>query len=338
MLRGQQSWWFEKAPKIISTATIVGPLEGLGPLADTFDVIHPELDMNEKTWEKAERLMLNQATQKALSKANLDSSDLQIYVGGDLLNQIITNSFVARELAIPYLGVFGACSTSMESLAIVAQLVSSGAVKYGMAATSSHNATAEKQFRYPTEYGAQKPPTAQNTITGSGAAIVSLQGKGPIIEAATIGKVIDLGITDPFNMGAAMAPAAVDTIIAHFNDLNRSPLDYDLIITGDLASVGHPIAKELLLKEGVPINQTSFDDCGLRIYDIEQQDVQAGGSGAGCSAVITYGQIIQQLTEGKLKRVLVVATGALMSPISFQQGDTIPCIAHAVALKGMGVE
>lgn len=338
MLRGQQSWWFEKAPKIISTATVVGPLEGLGPLADTFDVIHPELDMNEKTWEKAERLMLNQATQKALEKANLDASDLQIYVGGDLLNQIITNSFVARELAIPYLGVFGACSTSMESLAIVAQLVSSGAVNYGMAATSSHNATAEKQFRYPTEYGAQKPPTSQNTITGSAAAVVSLQGEGPRIEAATIGKVIDLGITDPFNMGAAMAPAAVDTIIAHFNDLNRSPLDYDLIITGDLASVGHPIAKELLLKNGVPINQTCFDDCGLRIYDIEQQDVQAGGSGAGCSAVVTYGQIMQQLTEGKLKRVLMVATGALMSPISFQQGDTIPCIAHAVALKGMGVE
>ncbi|HIW34846.1 MAG TPA: stage V sporulation protein AD, partial [Candidatus Paenibacillus intestinavium] len=327
MLRGQQSWWFDKAPKIISTATVVGPLEGLGPLADTFDVIHPELDMNEKTWEKAERLMLNQATQKALEKANLDASDLQIYVGGDLLNQIITNSFVARELAIPYLGVFGACSTSMESLAIVAQLVSSGAVNYGMAATSSHNATAEKQFRYPTEYGAQKPPTSQNTITGSAAAVVSLQGEGPRIEAATIGKVIDLGITDPFNMGAAMAPAAVDTIIAHFNDLNRSPLDYDLIITGDLASVGHPIAKELLLKNGVPINQTNFDDCGLRIYDIEQQDVQAGGSGAGCSAVVTYGQIMQQLTEGKLKRVLMVATGALMSPISFQQGDTIPCIA-----------
>lgn len=338
MLRGQQSWVFAKEPIIISAATVVGPSEGEGPLGDTFDVVHPELDMNEKTWEKAERAMLNQVTQMALTKANLNASDLQIYVGGDLLNQIITNSFVARELAVPYLGVFGACSTSMESLAITAQLVSSGAVKYGMAATSSHNCTVEKQFRYPTEYGAQKPPTAQNTITGAASAILSLHGDGPSIEAATIGKVIDLGLTDPFNMGAAMAPAAVDTIIAHFNDLNRTPLDYDLIITGDLASVGHPIAKELLLKEGVPINQTCFDDCGLRIYDIEQQNVLAGGSGAGCSAVVMYGQIMQQLQKGQLKRVLLVATGALLSPLSYQQGETIPCIAHAVALKGKGVE
>lgn len=336
MLAGQQSWKFAKEPKIVSTATVVGPDEGEGPLGSTFDVVHDELDIGEKTWEKAEREILKQATQKAIQKANLHTSDFQIYVGGDLLNQIISNSFVARELKIPYLGVFGACSTSMESLAIVAQLVSTGAVKYGMAATSSHNCTVEKQFRYPTEYGAQKPPTAQNTITGAGAAVISLNGEGPSIEAATIGKVIDLGITDPFNMGAAMAPAAVDTIIAHFNDLGRTPADYDLIITGDLASVGHPIAKELLLKEGVPINQTLFDDCGLRVYDIENQKVQAGGSGAGCSAVVTYGQIVQQLNEGKLNRVLIVATGALLSPLSFQQGETIPCIAHAVALRGKG--
>lgn len=338
MLRGQQSWQFAKEPKIISTAIIGGPDEAAGPLADTFDVLHQQLEMNEKTWEKAERAMLNEVTHTAISKAKLHTSDLQIYVGGDLLNQIITNSFVARELAIPYLGVFGACSTSMESLAIVAQLVSTGAVKYGMAATSSHNCTAEKQFRYPTEYGAQKPPTAQFTVTGAGAAVLCLEGDGPSIEAATIGKVIDLGITDPFNMGAAMAPAAVDTIIAHFNDLNRSPSDYDLIITGDLASVGHPLAQELLLKENVPINLTKFDDCGLRIYDIEKQNVQAGGSGAGCSAVVTYGHIMQQLQAGKLKRVLVVATGALLSPLSYQQGETIPCIAHAVALKGKGAD
>lgn len=336
MLIGQQSWKFAKEPKIISTATVVGPDEGDGPLGDTFDIVHDELDIGEKTWEKAERKILKEATFKAIDKARLQPTEFQIYVGGDLLNQIVSNSFVARELKIPYLGVFGACSTSMESLAIVAQLVNSGAARNGMAATSSHNCTVEKQFRYPTEYGAQKPPTAQNTITGAGAAVVSLSGEGPIIEAATIGKVIDLGITDPFNMGAAMAPAAVDTIISHFNDLGRTPKDYDLIITGDLASVGHPIAKELLLKEGVPINQTIFDDCGLRVYDIENQNVQAGGSGAGCSAVVTYGQLFQELNAGHLRRVLVVATGALLSPLTFQQGESIPCIAHAVALSGKG--
>ncbi|GIP16804.1 stage V sporulation protein AD [Paenibacillus montaniterrae] len=338
MLAGQQTWKFQRQPHIISTATIVGPDEALGPLKDSFDKCYDELEIYEKSWEKAERRLLSEATSLALSKKNLTADDLQIYVGGDLLNQIITNNFVARELKIPYLGVFGACSTSMEALAIVAQLVSTGAVKKGMAAASSHNCTAEKQFRYPTEYGAQKPPTAQYTITGAGAAVVALDGDGPAIEAATIGRVIDLGITDPFNMGAAMAPAAVDTIIAHLNDMNRTPKDYDLIVTGDLARVGHPIATDLLLKEQVPINTTHFDDCGLMIYNIDDQQVEAGGSGAACSAVVTYGHIMNELNKGHLRRVLVVATGALLSPISYQQGESIPCIAHAVALKGKGVE
>lgn len=338
MLAGQQTWKFQRQPHIISTATIVGPDEALGPLKDSFDKCYDELEIYEKSWEKAERRLLSEATSLALSKNNLTADDLQIYVGGDLLNQIITNNFVARELKIPYLGVFGACSTSMEALAIVAQLVSTGAVKKGMAAASSHNCTAEKQFRYPTEYGSQKPPTAQYTITGAGAAVVALDGDGPAIEAATIGRVIDLGITDPFNMGAAMAPAAVDTIIAHLNDMNRTPKDYDLIVTGDLARVGHPIATDLLLKEQVPIHTTHFDDCGLMIYNIDDQQVEAGGSGAACSAVVTYGHIMNELNKGHLRRVLVVATGALLSPISYQQGESIPCIAHAVALKGKGVE
>jgi len=338
MLTGQQTWKFQREPRIISTATIVGPDEAKGPLGNSFDKCYDALEIEEKTWEKAERRLLNEATQLALSKKNLTPNDLQVYVGGDLLNQIVTNNFVARELKIPYLGVFGACSTSMESLAIVAQLVSSGAVKKGMAGASSHNCTVEKQFRYPTEYGAQKPPTAQYTVTGAGAAVVSLEGEGPAIEAATIGRVIDLGITDPFNMGGAMAPAAVDTIIAHLNDMNRSPKDYDLIVTGDLASVGHPIAIDLLKKEQVPIQSTHFDDCGLMIYNTKEQLVQAGGSGAGCSAVVTYGHLVDELNKGHLRRILVVATGALLSPITYQQGDSIPCIAHAVALKGKGVE
>ncbi|WP_341281987.1 stage V sporulation protein AD [Paenibacillus sp. FSL H8-0537] len=334
MLRGKQTWWFEKRPVIIGAATVVGPDEGDGPLAEDFDLVHPELDMQQKSWEKAERLLLEQAADFALQNARIDKEMVQFFVGGDLMNQIISSSFAARSLGIPYLGVFGACSTSMESLSIAAMLVNSGSADYVLAGTCSHNCTAEKQFRYPTEYGSQKPPTAQYTVTGAGAGLVAASGDGPTIECATIGKIVDLGITDPFNMGAAMAPAAVDTIQAHFNDTGRSPSDYDLIVTGDLAGVGHPLANELLLQNGVPMNDTVFGDCGLMVYDVNRQKVQAGGSGCGCSAVVTYGHLLKRLARGELKRILVVATGALLSPLSFQQGESIPGIAHAVAICG----
>lgn len=336
MLRGKQTWWFEKRPVIIGEATVVGPDEGDGPLAADFDLVHPELEMQQKTWEKAERMLLEQASQFAVQNARIDSNQIQFYVGGDLMNQIISSSFAARTLGAPYLGVFGACSTSMESLAIASLIVNSGSGSHVLAGTCSHNCTVEKQFRYPTEYGAQKPPTAQFTVTGAGAAVVAAEGDGPVVECATIGKVIDLGITDPFNMGAAMAPAAVDTIQAHFNDTGRTPKDYDLIVTGDLAGVGHPIARELLLQNGLPINDTVFGDCGLMIYDVANQKVQAGGSGCGCSAVVTYGHLLKRLKKGELKRILVVATGALLSPLSYQQGESIPCIAHAVAISAGG--
>ncbi|MHA7963880.1 stage V sporulation protein AD [Paenibacillus sp. CAU 1782] len=332
MLRGKQSWWFDNRPVIIGASAVVGPEEGNGPLAAAFDLVHPELDMQQKSWEKAERLLLEQASEFAVQKAGLSRQDVQFYIGGDLMNQIISSSFAARAIGAPYLGVFGACSTSMESLALACQLVDSGAAERVLAGTSSHNCTAEKQFRYPTEYGSQKPPTAQFTVTGAGAALVAAQGNGPVVECATIGKVVDLGIKDPFNMGAAMAPAAVDTIQAHFNDTGRSPGDYDLIVTGDLAGVGHPIAKDLLLQNGVPMDHTDFNDCGLLVYDVERQKVQAGGSGCACSAVVTYGHLLERLARGELKRILVVATGALLSPISFQQGESIPGIAHAVAI------
>ncbi|RAP76770.1 stage V sporulation protein AD [Paenibacillus montanisoli] len=333
MLHGKQTWWFDKRPVIIGAATVVGPDEGEGPLAADFDLVHPELDMQQKSWEKAERLLLEQASEMALKYAKVNKQQLQFYIGGDLMNQIISNSFAARTIGSPYLGVFGACSTSMESLAIASLIVNSGSGEYVMAGTCSHNCTAEKQFRYPTEYGSQKPPTAQYTVTGAGAAVVAKAGKGPIVECATIGKIMDLGITDPFNMGAAMAPAAVDTLQAHFNDTGRQPKDYDLIVTGDLAGVGHPIAKDLLKRDGVPIDDTVFGDCGLMIYDVEKQKVQAGGSGCGCSAVVTYGHLLKRLQQGELKRILVCATGALLSPLSYQQGETIPCIAHAVAIE-----
>jgi stage V sporulation protein AD len=336
VLKGHQSWEFANRPRILATATVVGPDEGRGPLVDRFDIVHGEAMMKQKSWELAEKMMLEEAAKLAIENAKLTKEHIHFFIGGDLLNQIISNSFAARTLTIPYLGVFGACSTSMESLALAAQLVDSGSAKYVLSATCSHNSTAEKQFRYPTEYGSQKPPTAQYTVTGAGAAVIAPEGDGPVVTRATIGRVIDMGIKDPFNMGAAMAPAAVNTIQTHLHEFHLEPGDYDMIVTGDLASVGHDIALELFDKHNVPIRQTTFADCGLMIYDRAKQPVQAGGSGCGCSAVVTYGHLLKKLRDGELRRILVVATGALLSPISFQQGESIPCIAHAVAIESGG--
>lgn len=330
---GRQTWLFKNKPVIISTATVVGPDEGEGPLKRSFDYIHEHLDMDQPSWEKAERKLLEQAAQLAVMHANLKEEQINYFIGGDLLNQIISSSFTARSLGVPYIGVYGACSTSMETLALAAMLVDSGNADYVLAGACSHNCTAEKQLRYPTEYGSQKPPTAQNTVTGAGVALVAKAGPGPRVYAATIGKIMDLGIKDPFNMGAAMAPAAVDTIQTHLADLNRTPADYDLIVTGDLATIGHAIAKDLFKENGLSLDGTVFNDCGLMIYDLKKQMVQAGGSGCGCSAAVTYGHIIKRMKKGELSRVLIAATGALLSPLSYQQGETIPCIAHAVTLE-----
>lgn len=334
MLIGSQTWEFQNKPVIIGAATVVGPEEGQGPLGSDFDYIYDNLEIDEKTWEKAERKLLEHASSLALVHANISKDDLQFFIGGDLMNQIISATFAARQLLTPYIGIFGACSTSMESLALASFIVDAGGANYVLAGTTSHNCTAEKQFRYPTEYGSQKPPTAQYTVTGSGCGVVSNTGSGPRVTHATIGKIQDLGVTDPFNMGAAMAPAAADTIVTHFRDTGRSPVDYDLIVTGDLATVGHEIVSDLLKRDGVNMSQTNFKDCGLMVYDLEEQPfVIAGGSGCGCSAVVTYGHILKKLKNKELKRVLIVATGALLSPLSFQQGESIPCIAHAVALE-----
>lgn len=250
------------------------------------------------------------------------------------MNQIISSSFAARTLNIPFLGIFGACSSAMEGLALASLIVDSNAAENVVAGASSHNAAAEKQFRYPTEYGGQKPPTAQWTVTGAGAAVVSRKqrGKCPRVTSATIGRVIDMGLTDPFNMGAAMAPAAVDTIEAHFRDLNIDWSYYDIIATGDLGRVGHEIASKLLIKHGIEIPLEKFTDCGMLIYK-EDQPVFSGGSGCGCSATVTYGHFLNRMRRGELKRILIVATGALMSPMSYQQKESIPCIAHAVSIE-----
>ncbi|PZM63409.1 stage V sporulation protein AD [Paenibacillus dendritiformis] len=338
MLKGHQSWIFENRPAILSTATVVGPFEGQGPLANDFDIIHGDLMLGQDSWEKAERTLVEEAAKLAIENAGLTKEQVNFFVGGDLLNQIISTSFAARTMSIPYIGVFGACSTSMESLALASALVNSRSAKFALASAGSHNASSEKQFRYPTEYGSQKPPTAQFTVTGAGASVVGQNGEGPYVTSATIGRVIDMGIADPFNMGAAMAPAAVDTIQAHLRDLQIEPGYYDLIVTGDLSKVGYQLACDLFAKHKIPIDQTEYKDCGMLIYDFEKQMVQAGASGCACSAVVTYGHLLNRMRKGELNRLLVVATGALLSPLSYQQGESIPCIAHAVSIENGGVK
>lgn len=332
---GRQTWEFQYQPRLLACAAVGGPKEGEGPLGNDFDVIHDDPYLGEKSWEKAEEKMLGESIDRAITKGGLEANDIDVLLAGDLINQITISGFTARAQSLPYLGIFGACSTSMEGLALAAQLVDSGFAQYAVAATSSHNSTAERQFRYPTEYGGQKPPSAHCTVTGAGAALVGKGAQGPLITYATIGKVIDLGVNSPWEMGPAMAPAAVDTIAAHFRDTGRKPEDYDLIVTGDLARVGHPIARELLEQQGYQLNER-FTDCGILIYDPDQPEVFSGGSGCACCATVTYGHLMKQMAQGELKRLLVVATGALLSPLTVQQGETIPCIAHAVAIEAGG--
>jgi len=332
MLQGRQSWIFESKPVILASAAVGGPFEGKGPLATEFDILHEDIWLGEDSYEKAEKKLLEEACETAIEKAKLKKEDITFHISGDLMNQIISSSFAARTLGIPYLGVFGACSSAMEGLAIASMLVNCKAANYIVASASSHNVACEKQFRYPTEYGAQKPPTAQWTVTGAGAGLIAQNGDGPKVTSATIGKIVDMGISDPYNMGSAMAPAAVDTIEAHFRDLNIDPSYYDVIATGDLGRVGHKIAGDLLEKHGLNIPREIFTDCGLLIYS-KDQPVFAGGSGCGCSATVTYGHFLNRMRKGELKRILIVATGALLSPLSYQQKESIPCIAHAVSIE-----
>ncbi|WP_419880747.1 stage V sporulation protein AD [Peribacillus sp. B-H-3] len=332
MLAGHRTWIFENKPAIISSSAIGGPFEANGPLSDDFDLLHADLWLKQDSYEKAHRVLLEEACQKAIEKAGLQKEQIQFFLGGDLINQITPTSFALRTMGTPYLGLFGACSTSMEGLALGAYLVNTSGAKYLMTGASSHNAAVEKQFRYPTEYGGQKPPTAQWTVTGAGVALLSDQGNGPRVTSATVGRVIDMGLSDPFNMGGAMAPAAVDTIEAHFKERNIDPSYYDLIVTGDLGSIGHEVSLQLLKKHGVKINESQYKDCGMMIYK-KGQPVLAGASGPGCSATVVYGHLLNSMKKGELNKILVVATGALLSPLSFQQKETIPCIAHAVSIE-----
>lgn len=335
MLKGKQSWVFRNRPVIKSSAAVGGPFEAKGKIASDFDILHDDLWMGKDSYEKAHTLILEEAIETAVQKAEVSKEDVTFMLAGDLVNQITPSSFAARTVGIPYFGLFGACSTSMEGLALASFIIDNQGAKKVVTGASSHNAAIEKQFRYPTEYGSQKPPTAQWTVTGAGAAVITdnKDKKGKIVTtSATIGKVVDMGISDPFNMGAAMAPAAADTIISHFKDMQLDPSYYDLIITGDLAKIGQPVTLELLEQEGLNIDSQKFKDCGLMIYQ-DDQPVQAGGSGAGCSASVLYGHLLNEMRRGKYQRILLVATGALLSPLSFQQKESIPCIAHAVSIE-----
>lgn len=317
---------------IMSSYSIVGEKEGKGPLKDSFDIVLPDNEWNEKTWEKTESKMQREVAKLAVEKANLKLSDIDYIFSGDLLNQCISAGFSMRELDIPFFGVYGACSTMIEGISLASMLIDGGFSDYAVAVTSSHFCTAERQYRNPLEYGGQRTPTAQWTVTGSGAAVLK-SGKGDInVTHITTGKIVDMGIKDANNMGGAMAPAAYETLKTHFEDLNISPSDYDLIVTGDLGTVGSEILVELLKGDGIDISK-NYKDCGCMIFDIEAQDVHAGGSGCGCIGSVLCGYLLKEMQNQKINSLLAVGTGALLSQTSSLQGESVPGIAHAVSLR-----
>ncbi|HBJ1651005.1 stage V sporulation protein AD [Clostridium botulinum] len=329
---GSQTVRLENPPKIISAYSIVGPKEGDGPLKEYFDQILNDDTCGKDSFEKAESEMMFTAITQALSRANLQENDIDYLFAGDLLNQIISSSFAAREFNIPFFGLYGACSTMTESLSLASIIMDAGCAEHVVAATSSHFSSAERQFRFPLEYGCQRCATCQWTVTGSGAVILGHEGNFPQITYVTTGKVKDYGQKDPNNMGAAMAPAAVDTLVSHFKDTGRKPEFYDVIATGDLGSVGKELADKLIQEYGFDIRSNHMD-CGEAIFNNEQQKTAAGGSGCGCSAVVFAGELYKKLMRKEIKNVLLVSTGALMSPTSSLQGESIPGIAHAVAIE-----
>ncbi len=336
---GKQSILFSNPPHILSAASVAGKKEGEGPLGKLFDEIEEDPLAGKKTWEDAESEFMKRAAQKALDKAGLASKDIRYLVGGDLLGQLIATSFGISELEIPMLGIFGACSTMGEAMTIGSILVDGGFADRVLAITSSHFAGAEKQFRFPLDYGNQRPFSASWTVTGSGAVIIedpnlakTQENEKLVIKGVTIGKIVDYGLKDSMNMGAAMAPAAYDTIKQNLEDLGVEPTYYDKIITGDLGYVGKNILIDLLKEKNYDISANHMD-CGIEIFDKDSQDTHAGGSGCGCSAVTLAGYILKQLREGSWKRVLFIPTGALLSQVSFNEGNTIPCIAHAVIIE-----
>ena len=331
--RGKQSFSLPEMPVITAWASVAGKKESDGPLAHSFDMTSQDTYFGQKTWELAEKQMQKNALDILLKKAGLSKQQLGVVFSGDLLNQCIGSSFTLRNSGVPHLGLYGACSTMAESMLLASMAVSGGFSDKVVAMTSSHFASSERQYRFPLGYGGQRTPTAQWTVTGSGAALVCSAGKGPRIESCTIGTVTDLGIKDANNMGAAMAPAAYETIRAHFEDLSTAPEDFDLIVTGDLGQLGKDVLLELSKRDGLSLGG-KLTDCGTLVFDQTTQDVHSGGSGCGCSAITLCGYLLNQLDTGKLKRILFCGTGALLSPTSTQQGLPIPGVCHALSIIG----
>lgn len=330
---GKQSFRLENPPVITHWASVVGKKESEGPLSDYFDIKQSDSYFGQKSWEQAEKRMQQLALQRLMQKAGIRSSQIGLVFSGDLLNQCIGSSFTLRNTGIPHIGLYGACSTMAESLLLASMTVGGGFSDHVVAMTSSHFASSERQYRFPLGYGGQRTPTAQWTVTGAGALLLSSVGKGPKVNACTFGTVTDLGIKDANNMGPAMAPAALATIRTHFEDLNRSAKDYDLIVTGDLGQLGKEALLTLAQREGLEIGG-KLTDCGTLVFDLISQDVHSGGSGCGCSAVTLCGYLLDKISKGKFRNILFCGTGALLSPVSTQQGLPIPGVCHAVAISG----
>lgn len=318
---------------IASTGTTCGPLEYRGPLGAYFDKSFDDYRCGQDSFEKAERKMLKDALDICLKRGQFKPKDIDLFIGGDLLNQITTVHYLARELPSPFIGIYGACSGFCLSMALASMIIEAGFVDRIVSMVSSHNATAERQYRYPIEYGVQKKATTTFTSTGAIATLLTHQKTDVRVEALTLGKVIDYSQNDPNDMGRAMAPAAFDTIMTHFQDLKRQFQDYDLVVTGDLSTYGHRILKEMLQRHKIDV--LHYGDCGCMLYDVNHQDVFQGGSGCACSGLVTMGYLYSMLKEKKYKRILVVATGALLSPMMTFQKETIPCVAHAISLEAV---
>lgn len=329
---GRHTIGFEEMPSIIGYASIAGKLESQGPLGKGFDKIIYDSYDGKDTYEQAESQFQAEAVSTALSKAKVTADEVNFIFAGDLLNQCIGSSFGLIDFNIPYLGQYGACSTMAQGLIMASVFVEGGAANNAVCVTSSHFCSAERQYRFPLEYGGVRTPTAQWTVTASGSCVLSNSKKGPCVARATVGKIVDLKVKDANNMGAAMAPAAAQTLLWYFEDTNTAPNDYDMIITGDLGEVGTKSLYDLLLKEGIDI-KPNHNDCGLMIFDRQKQDVHAGGSGCGCAASVLCSDILNKVTAGDYRNILFMATGALMSPTSSGQGESIPSVAHLVNIK-----
>ena len=329
---GRQTVALLRPPSVVSYANVGGKFEANGPLAGHFDLLCTDSFFGKDTWEQAESAMQQEALTRALEKGGLTPAELDYVLAGDLLNQCIGTAFGLRDFQIPFFGLYGACSTMGESLALGSLLISGGHARTAACMTSSHYCTAERQYRMPVPYGSQRTPTAQWTATGSGCCLLACEGEGPYITHVTTGKIVDKGVTDANNMGAAMAPAAYDTLCALFRDTRTKPEDYDLIVTGDLGRLGHQIVSDFFVRDGLPLGER-YTDCGLLLYDIESQDMHCGGSGCGCSASVLCGYLLRGMREGKWNRIIFAPTGALLSPTTTFQGESIPGICHAVVFS-----